>query len=141
MKLLQKIREALHTFRVDRNEVNANILRTLVGEVQRDAKQREDDEFVMSVLVKQIKNNSEYLAIKNIDAATRKALTVENELLQSFMPPRMTYAQINEVIAKYNSDGHTTRDVGVFVKMLASYAKENGVLVDNAAAIAHFKAG
>lgn len=87
--LLSKIRSDIRTAMLSRDELRKNVLRVVVGEVQRKTG-AESDEDVIRVIKKLIEGNNESISY-NKDS---RALTIENEILSTYLPEMWTVERI-----------------------------------------------
>jgi uncharacterized protein YqeY len=82
-----------------------NLLRTIIGEIDRDKERRISDEFVISVIKKMVKN--------------AKIMSNDNEIaiLSEYLPKALTEAEVIKIVEDMVSENsYTQRDMGTFMK-------------------------
>ena len=125
--LVEQLREDVKQALRDKNEVKKNILRVVIGEVETQESRTNKsftDEEVEKVLRKMIASNQEVLSSKE-----DKTLTLENEILSSYLPKLLTQEEIKEHLETIQDDlkeGAEGQAIGKAMK----YLKSNSLAVD-----------
>lgn len=103
--MIDLIKEKIKNARLSNNKDYLKILTTLLGEVDLEsARKKRDlkDEEIHSIIRKIIKSNNETLEYIPIQSGYIHPLTVENFLLNSFLPIQLSEEEINQLVLDRN---------------------------------------
>jgi len=107
MKLRETIKSDIKKAMIGRNKVRTSLLRTLIGEIDRDMERRVSDEFVISIIKKMIKNAK---IMGNED---------EIEILSEYTPSVLTKDEILDIVKEMvKNETYTPKDMGSFMKAI-----------------------
>lgn len=117
--MLNKLKEDRMQARKDGVKIKANILTTLVGEVETNLK-RDANFDVIKLIQKFVKNNEETLkSLGDIDSNVDNVLKTEIQILTEYLPKQLTKDEIRVIILNISKD--TNGNIGMIMK----HFKEN----------------
>ena len=105
MKLRKTITTDIKKSMIGGHKERTNLLRTIIGEIDRDKERRISDEFVISVIKKMAKN--------------AKIMSNDDEIviLSEYLPKALTEAEVIKIVEDMVSENsYTQRDMGTFMK-------------------------
>lgn len=123
--LLAKIKGDIRQAMIAKNEVVRNVLRVVVGEVERRLDATGSDEEVTKVIRKLIEGNNE--SIRHFD---NEALRMENFVLQGYLPTMLTVDEITKVLTENVDKIKGAKNEGQAVGAAMGIFKAAGSAVD-----------
>lgn len=128
MLIVEQIKKELVSARKSKDQAAVNILSLVLGEIQMAALKADSVE-VDAIIKKVIKSNNITLESAGDRSEVITNLKKENEILQKFLPQKMTIGQIEDEIkiSGLELDSNVGKSMGKTIKML----KEKGLEFDS----------
>lgn len=119
MSLLTDLKQGRVSAMKEKDAIKRSILTTLLGELEGKAKREGieiSDEMIVAFCKKFIQTNKETMDVSNGNKTIIERLSVENTILDTFLPQQLTKEQIVDIITNGSFD-----NIGVAMR----YFKEN----------------
>ena len=124
MTLLTKIKDDIRRAILDKNEIKRDILRVVVGELNRKHTEGNDTE-VIKTIKKIIEGNNELFVY-----SSEEKLRKENEILNDYLPKMLSKEKITSLLSKNYKEIKEAKAEGIAIGMAMKELKASGVAVD-----------